>query len=372
MGATFVCVSLFAHAVTGQTLVLTGALCGGLVTVAKLAVMGAQLRREAQGAVDLDRVATWEAWHAALTIAMAAAIGAVSAALFLQPDLPLQMLATALVFGYCAGIVVRVAVRPRIAVLALTLSAVPPIVASATWLDAAHTILAGIFGVFPPRQLRDGPPRLPDRRTAHPDPARCRGPRPPRSADEAAQSAGPAGIVPRRDRVPVGEAGAALFRSRRLQGGQRQLRSRDRRRVAVRPRPPVAGGRPGRRHRGSPGRRRVRAAAAGSGSGRARRRSRPTARRGDLRAVPSVRAGGARGGEPRLRVRGRVDGRPGRSPEPGRRGGLQREAPRRWRVRHRGVPVRVVAPVSTPRPGRAHRGTPGASRFAGTGEAGGR
>ena len=148
MGCTLVGVASFAYASTGMSALLAAAIGGGLASMAKVALM--QLQRRRPGLEPLERAETnaWKAAHAAITSLVAASVGLTATMIFLQPDLSLQMLATGLIFGYCSGIVSRVGIRPKIALMAIVLAAVPPIVAAATWSDVPHHIIVVVFSIF--------------------------------------------------------------------------------------------------------------------------------------------------------------------------------------------------------------------------------
>lgn len=83
-----------------------------------------------------------------MTVGVATAVAMTACTLFLLPSLLLQMLATGLIFGYCAGIASRIAVRPHLAAAALLIAAAPTIFAAGTWDDVAHRVIMGMFSVF--------------------------------------------------------------------------------------------------------------------------------------------------------------------------------------------------------------------------------
>ncbi len=148
MGCTLVGVASFAYASTGMSVLLAAAIGGGLASMAKVALMQLQRRRLGPEPLERAETNTWKAAHAAVTSLVAASVGLTATAIFLQPDLSLQMLATGLIFGYCSGIVSRVGIRPKIALMAIVLAAVPPIVAAATWSDVPHHIIVVVFSIF--------------------------------------------------------------------------------------------------------------------------------------------------------------------------------------------------------------------------------
>lgn len=148
MGCTLVGVACFAYWSTGMSALLAAAIGGGLASMAKVALMQLQRRRSSLEPPERADTNAWKAAHAAITSLIAASVGLAATAIFLQPDLSLQMLATGLIFGYCSGIVSRVGIRPKIALMAIVLAAVPPIVAAATWSDVPHHIIVAVFSIF--------------------------------------------------------------------------------------------------------------------------------------------------------------------------------------------------------------------------------
>jgi diguanylate cyclase (GGDEF)-like protein len=148
MGCTLVGIASFAYASTGMSALLAAAIGGGLASMAKVALMQLQRRRPGLEPPAHAETNAWKAAHATITSLVAASVGLTATAIFLQPDLSLQMLATGLIFGYCSGIVSRVGIRPKIALMAIVLAAVPPIVAAATWNDGPHRIIAVVFSIF--------------------------------------------------------------------------------------------------------------------------------------------------------------------------------------------------------------------------------
>jgi diguanylate cyclase (GGDEF)-like protein len=148
MGFTLVMVDLFAWFDTGNAFFPGAAFAGGLASLGKIFLMLVQKRRGLRGETCLKDTVRWESLHTVATAIVAASVGGALLVAFLQPDPNLQVLATALVFGYCSGVVARTAIRPRIANLALILASVPAIFVTAQASDAAHQILAVMLSVF--------------------------------------------------------------------------------------------------------------------------------------------------------------------------------------------------------------------------------
>ena len=148
MGCTLVGISTYAHICMGSKVLLAAAVFGGAASAGKLALMLLHGRRNLRGRLTVAETDRWERAHGVGTYFMALSVGAAACAMFLGSDLPLQMLATGLIFGYGSGAVSRVGIRPRIAVTALLLAVVPSILAAALWADTAHSVIASVFGVF--------------------------------------------------------------------------------------------------------------------------------------------------------------------------------------------------------------------------------
>ena len=148
MGCTLVGISTYASFCLGSKVLLAAAVFGGVASATKLVLMLLHGRRNLHGRWTVAETNRWERAHGVGTYLMALSVGAAACAMFFGSDLPLQMLATGLIFGYGSGVVSRVGIRPRIAVTALLLAVVPSIVAAALWADTAHAVVASVFGVF--------------------------------------------------------------------------------------------------------------------------------------------------------------------------------------------------------------------------------
>ncbi|PZO82499.1 MAG: hypothetical protein DI629_00965 [Mesorhizobium amorphae] len=148
MGFTILCVGAYAfmamesHALFAATVLGTGAALG------KVALILHHRRRLAEVTQSLPRSRRFEAMHGAFTFGMAAGIGGQTAALFADPEVSLHLIATGLLFGYCAGVVSRVSVRPWIAGTAVAIAAIPGILAAGFFGDGAHLVVGAIFFVF--------------------------------------------------------------------------------------------------------------------------------------------------------------------------------------------------------------------------------
>ncbi len=107
------------------------AMIGGLTIVAafwsfgRAAVMLAYRRARAVRPIDHAAARKWEGFYAVGSYIFAATLGAFNVRAFAISDPTAEMLATALIFGYGAGMVLRVSVRPWICVPSLMIAALP-------------------------------------------------------------------------------------------------------------------------------------------------------------------------------------------------------------------------------------------------------
>ncbi len=148
MGMTVLGVGLYVATALQDPMLLAAAGVGGAATLAKLALIAFQRRHAGEGTLPRDRVRRWEAGHALATFAVAGSVGVQCGVIFTQPVMAMQLLATALLFGYCSGVVTRLSVRPSIAVPALLIASVPAIAATLWMGEGPHLILGTIFALF--------------------------------------------------------------------------------------------------------------------------------------------------------------------------------------------------------------------------------
>ncbi|MDF3983611.1 GGDEF domain-containing protein [Luteibacter sp. PPL201] len=148
MGLTLVGVGVLVWRATGNGVFFLAALVGGFGSLAKLVLMATQKRHHPREATDLRDTVRWERRHGIATVVVAASVGVCCAAAFRGADLRIHMLMTALLFGYCSGVVSRLGIRPRIAYVALLLAAIPAIATAAHTDESGHRILAIMFGIF--------------------------------------------------------------------------------------------------------------------------------------------------------------------------------------------------------------------------------
>lgn len=148
MGLTLVAVGTFAFTTFESTALLTGTVVGGTASLAKVIMTARHRWFNTEKQPSLLESRQWERSHALLTFLVAASVGALSSCMFQSDDLPLHILATALLFGYCSGVASRVSVRPLIAAAAISLAAVPTTICAALSGDDSHLLLATMFSVF--------------------------------------------------------------------------------------------------------------------------------------------------------------------------------------------------------------------------------
>ncbi len=148
MGATIAVVGLFAYDVLNSAAILLATCFGILASAAKIALVALHRLRLRSPWTSVEESRVWELWHAVTTCAVASSVGALSAGLFARPDHALHMLGTGLVFGYCSGIATRIYLRPRLAMAAMMIAALPASVSALTYGGPADVILGIVFVVF--------------------------------------------------------------------------------------------------------------------------------------------------------------------------------------------------------------------------------
>ncbi|HZG26930.1 MAG TPA: GGDEF domain-containing protein [Ensifer sp.] len=148
MGLTITGIGLFAYDRLGNIELLLSVITGGLASLAKIAVMLAHRRFNATRQATVEQAIRWERIHSLLTFVVAGSVGWLASLIFLHGDLSLEMLATGLLFGYCAGVSSRIAVRPYLAATAITVAALPAIACTAMAGGSAHWLLTALFAMF--------------------------------------------------------------------------------------------------------------------------------------------------------------------------------------------------------------------------------
>ncbi len=148
MGVTLAGVGLFVALALGHTILFAAVASGVLASGCRLALVLRQMRRLEGGPLALREARRWERGHVLTIFAVASSVGALAGAVFAQPRMDLQMLATGLLFGYCSGVVTHLFGRPVMAAGALLLAALPAIVSAAWFGSMPHDILATMFSLF--------------------------------------------------------------------------------------------------------------------------------------------------------------------------------------------------------------------------------
>ena len=148
MSLTILAVGLFAYESLGSAGLMLATISGSLASLAKLVVTMAHRHSNATKSVTVEDAARWEMVHGLLTFVIAASVGSLVTVVFTYRDLSVQVLATALLFGYSAGVAVRVSVRPWIAATAILIAGLPTTIAIMLYGDTAHWIMAGMCVAF--------------------------------------------------------------------------------------------------------------------------------------------------------------------------------------------------------------------------------
>ncbi len=128
MGIGFVCIAVIVAKQWHDSVAGMLAIVGGLVTVARVLTIEAfhGLKIET---LDRAEIRVWEVRYAVLSFAFAALLGALNVRVLSYHSPLLHMITISLVFGFGAGIVARISVRPAICVISLLLAVVPTTVA---------------------------------------------------------------------------------------------------------------------------------------------------------------------------------------------------------------------------------------------------
>lgn len=148
MSMTILAVGLFAYASLGSIELLLATITGSVASAAKIVVTVAHRRSNATRRATVEDAARWEMAHGLLTFLIAGSVGLLATVVFTHRDLSVQVLAAALLFGYSAGVAVRVSVRPIIAATAIMIAGLPTTIAVMLYGDSAHWILAGMCVAF--------------------------------------------------------------------------------------------------------------------------------------------------------------------------------------------------------------------------------
>lgn len=148
MGLTIAGIGLFAYDSLGGAGFLLAVALGSVASIAKILLMAAHRRFNTIGRATVEQAARWELAHGLMTFVVAASVGWLASAIFLHRDTSVQMLGTGLLFGYCAGVSSRIAIRPYLAAAAIMIASAPAIVCTALGGDVAHWLLTTLFLMF--------------------------------------------------------------------------------------------------------------------------------------------------------------------------------------------------------------------------------
>ncbi|WP_420130932.1 diguanylate cyclase domain-containing protein [Rhodopseudomonas sp.] len=133
---------------TGDQISPAIGVAGMLVTLARLSLCVAFDRTFDRRTLDLASAKVWERRLAIGVISTGICIGGFALRCFLLPDLTAHMVASGLVFGYCAGTTTRFSIRPWIVKASLAVSVIPAVGAALWNFDLMHTAQALLFLIF--------------------------------------------------------------------------------------------------------------------------------------------------------------------------------------------------------------------------------
>lgn len=148
MGITILAVGLFAYESLGSTPILMATIAGTLASLGKIAVSLAHRRADATKRSTVADAARWEKVQGLFIFLIATCVGTIATVAFSYRDLSVHILAVALTFGYCAGVTVRISVRPFIAATTIVIAALPPTLSVMLYGDTAHWILSLLCVIF--------------------------------------------------------------------------------------------------------------------------------------------------------------------------------------------------------------------------------
>jgi len=148
MGITILAVGLFAYESLGSTPILVATIGGAIASLGKIAVSLAHRRADAMKRSTVADAARWETVQGCFIFLIAACVGTIATVAFSSRDLSVHILAAALTFGYCAGVTVRISVRPFIAAITILIAALPATIAIMLYGDKAHWILSLLCVIF--------------------------------------------------------------------------------------------------------------------------------------------------------------------------------------------------------------------------------
>lgn len=150
MGITLLIIGSYAFWIQGSIPILLGTLMGGAGSIAKVIIILLQMHRlrlssELPG---LDKSKRWELAHTVMTVTVSSSVSLLASLMFLSTHSQLHLLATALLFGYCAGVSTRLAPRPVIASTAMVIATIPAIIGTFMMGETSHRMVSVIFLFF--------------------------------------------------------------------------------------------------------------------------------------------------------------------------------------------------------------------------------
>lgn len=128
LGVVFVSVSILIGARLGNNWLISLAALGALTTFARLAILRAYLRSRPE---DLAALKIWECRYAVGTYCSAILLAALNVIAICYHDPLFHLISVSLIFGFGAGVVSRISIRPKICVTSLLLATIPTVVALA-------------------------------------------------------------------------------------------------------------------------------------------------------------------------------------------------------------------------------------------------
>ncbi|RYF20910.1 MAG: GGDEF domain-containing protein [Oxalobacteraceae bacterium] len=148
MGLVLVAVGIIAMIDIGNRIFLVPVAAAAVATAGKLIIMRAQRRQMTNGLLMFADASAYQDRHLIVTLVAAGSAAATTTLLFLYPETSWHIVATALLFAYCSGVVGRLSLCPPLALTALTVATSPVIIACGYWNDIPHRITTLMFCVF--------------------------------------------------------------------------------------------------------------------------------------------------------------------------------------------------------------------------------
>ena len=150
MGITILVIGGYAFWNLVSIPVALATLMGGAGSVAKVMTILLQTHKLSLSSElpGLEESRRWELAHTIMTITVSSSVSGLASLMFLSAYTQLDLLATALLFGYCAGVSTRLAPRPVIASAAMVIATVPAIIFTFMTGETSHRIVAIIFVFF--------------------------------------------------------------------------------------------------------------------------------------------------------------------------------------------------------------------------------